>query len=106
MKIAHFIMSHLYHIIFNFTAILEVPPQSGVIEVIVELLVVDSKITSVVKSWNLRSNVQAMITPDDCFQAESIAKKDSSVINLLKTKYNITDLDMLVCDPWSIHATG
>lgn len=43
-------------------------------------------------------------TPDDCFLAEEIAKGDPEVKALLAERYAATDLDLVVCDPWSIHA--
>ncbi len=43
-------------------------------------------------------------TPDDCFLAEEIAKADPEVKVLLAERYGHTDMELLVCDPWSIHA--
>jgi primary-amine oxidase len=87
-----------------------VPPESGVIEVVVLLSIpiIEDKwataVTGTVVSWLIKPEVQAMFTPDDCFDAEAIGKADPQVIKLLETKFGITDLSMVVCDPWSIHA--
>lgn len=54
-------------------------------------------------AWNPKEGVQALATPDDCFDAEAIAKADPDVQALLAEKYGITDLEMVACDPWSVH---
>lgn len=45
--------------------------------------------------------MQPMLTPDDCFDAEEIAKADAGVRTLLAAR-GITDLSLVVCDPWSV----
>ena len=51
--------------------------------------------------------VQPLLTPDDCFLAEEIAKADPKVKELLAERYGIIDLEAnLCCDPWSVHCTG
>ena len=41
-----------------------------------------------------------MLTPDDCLDAEAIAKADPAVQARLKL-HGITDMDLVACDPWS-----
>lgn len=45
--------------------------------------------------------MQPMLTPDDCFDAEEVAKADAGVRKLLAAR-GITDLSLVVCDPWSV----
>ena len=40
------------------------------------------------------------MSPDDCFLGESIAKADPKVREQLKLR-GVTDIDLVVCDPWS-----
>jgi len=47
-----------------------------------------------------KKNVEALATPDDCELAESIAKADPTVQAMLRER-NITNLDLVACDPWS-----
>lgn len=49
--------------------------------------------------------MQALATPDDCIEAEAIAKADPEVRRLLQERYGVTDLDLVCCDPWSVHAS-
>lgn len=42
-----------------------------------------------------------MLTPDDCNDAEEIAKADAQVQKLLKAR-GITDLSLVAADPWSV----
>ena len=44
---------------------------------------------------------QPLLTPDDCSDAEEIAKADAQVQQLLKQR-GITDLDLVAADPWSV----
>ena len=46
-------------------------------------------------------DVHPPFTPDDCFEAESIVKADETIKELLETRYGITDMDKVACDPWS-----
>ncbi|MEW5316500.1 MAG: hypothetical protein WDW38_007870 [Sanguina aurantia] len=48
--------------------------------------------------------VNALATPDDCFEAEAIAKADPEVIRLCGERYGISDMSLVACDPWSVHA--
>lgn len=54
----------------------------------------------------LAPGVQPPFSPDDCFRAEDIVKADANVAQLLRERYEITDLSLLACDPWSIHLTS
>ena len=47
--------------------------------------------------------VQPLASPEDCFDAEAIAKANPEVVSLLKERYGISDLDLVACDPWSVH---
>ena len=48
--------------------------------------------------------VEPVATPDDCFEAEAIAKADPRVVELLRERYGVSDLELVACDPWSVHA--
>ncbi|EFJ39825.1 copper amine oxidase [Volvox carteri f. nagariensis] len=81
--------------------ILQLPGLSGVVEA--ELAVFRSnprlgRITQV-------EGVHALASPDDCFEAEAIAKADPRVVQLLRERYGVMDLELVCCDPWSIHAS-
>jgi primary-amine oxidase len=77
--------------------ILQTPPKSGAIEVVVSLA------SATVISWTVKPGVQPLATPDDCFDAEAIVKADPAIQKLLADKYGITNMDLVVCDPWSVH---
>lgn len=77
--------------------ILQMPPQGGAVEAVVDLA------TATVSSWTKKEGIQPLATPDDCFDAEEIVKSDPEIKALLQDKYGITDLSMVVCDPWSVH---
>ena len=47
-----------------------------------------------------KEGVQPLASPDDCFDAEAIAKADQKVQERLGL-YGITDMDLVACDPWS-----
>ena len=47
-----------------------------------------------------KKNEEALMTPDDCELAETIAKADSKVQAMLRER-GITRLDLVACDPWS-----
>eukprot|EP00879_Flechtneria_rotunda_P011264 GHRR01011766.1.p1 GENE.GHRR01011766.1~~GHRR01011766.1.p1 ORF type:complete len:590 (+),score=170.84 GHRR01011766.1:1269-3038(+) len=49
--------------------------------------------------------VQPTTTPDDCILAEEIIMADSRIRRLLHERYGITDPDLVVFDPWSLHGT-
>ena len=44
---------------------------------------------------------QPLLTPDDCSDAEEVAKADARVQQLLKER-GITNLDLVAADPWSV----
>jgi Cu2+-containing amine oxidase len=46
-------------------------------------------------------SAQPLLTPDDCSDAEEIAKADPQVQQILKQR-GITDLDLVAADPWSV----
>ena len=50
--------------------------------------------------------VQPLASPDECFLAEDIVKKDPKVQALMKERYGVEDMGRLVCDPWSVHHCG
>jgi primary-amine oxidase len=79
--------------------ILQVPGAGDVYEVVLTL----SSAAAQVTSWVSVEGVQPLITPEDCLDAEAIVKADPQIQALLKDKYAITDMDMVVCDPWSVH---
>jgi Copper amine oxidase, N2 domain len=80
--------------------ILQVPGAGDVYEVVLTL---SNAAAAKVTSWVSVEGVQPLITPEDCFDAEAIVKADPQIQALLKDKYAITDMDMVVCDPWSVH---
>jgi primary-amine oxidase len=80
--------------------ILQVPGAGDVCEVVLTL---SSAAAAQVTSWVSVEGVQPLITPEDCIDAEAIVKADPQIQALLKDKYAITDMDMVVCDPWSVH---
>lgn len=49
--------------------------------------------------------VQPTTTPDDCSLAEHIIMADPRIRQLLAERYGITDPDLVVFDPWSLHGT-
>eukprot|EP00188_Purpureofilum_apyrenoidigerum_P006075 Plantae.Rhodophyta-Purpureofilum_apyrenoidigerum.ctg8779.p1 GENE.Plantae.Rhodophyta-Purpureofilum_apyrenoidigerum.ctg8779~~Plantae.Rhodophyta-Purpureofilum_apyrenoidigerum.ctg8779.p1 ORF type:complete len:649 (+),score=102.63 Plantae.Rhodophyta-Purpureofilum_apyrenoidigerum.ctg8779:157-2103(+) len=69
-------------------------------------LVVSLDVKEIVEKTELPLGTQPPFTPDDCFLAEEIVKSDVKVQELVKSKYDICDLDLLVCDPWSVHLTA
>lgn len=44
--------------------------------------------------------IQPMVTLDDCLEAEDICKADTGFQQLLRDRYDITDLASVACDPW------
>jgi len=44
--------------------------------------------------------IQPMVTLDDCLEAEDICKGDKGFQQLLRDRYDITDLASVACDPW------
>ena len=49
--------------------------------------------------------VQPTTTPDDNVLAEHIIMSDARIRALLRERYNITDPDLIVFDPWTLHGT-
>lgn len=49
--------------------------------------------------------VQPTTTPDDCDLADTIIMSDPRIRRLLAERYGITDPDLVVFDPWSLHGT-
>ena len=41
-----------------------------------------------------------MVTLDDCLEAEDICKADRGFQQLMRDRYDITDMATLACDPW------
>ncbi|GAX83474.1 hypothetical protein CEUSTIGMA_g10899.t1 [Chlamydomonas eustigma] len=58
-----------------------------------------------VTSWIKVVGSNPLATPDDCFEAEAVGKADVEVQRLLQERYGITDMSLVVFDPWSIHAS-
>lgn len=87
--------------------ILQSSKLAGVIEVVVELGSSGDpgEMGNKVISWKEVPGAQALITPDDCVEAEAIAKSDPEVQRLLRERYGVTDLSLVCCDPWSVHAS-
>ena len=44
--------------------------------------------------------VQAMVSSDDTFLAEELVLGSPKVQRLLRERYGITDMSLVVCDPW------
>ena len=44
--------------------------------------------------------IQPMVTLDDCLEAEDICKADKGFQQLMRDRYDISDLATLACDPW------
>ncbi|KXZ45138.1 hypothetical protein GPECTOR_58g587 [Gonium pectorale] len=85
--------------------ILQLPGLAGVIEAVVQLGAGKEPSAQPVVSWDKVEGVHALASPDDCFEAEAIAKADPRVVQLLRERYGVADLDLVCCDPWSIHAS-
>ena len=71
-------------------------PSTGIAT---ELVVKDN---DVISSNKLPYGTQPMLTPDDCFLAEDIAKSSKELQVALKERYGIVDMDKVVGDPVSI----
>ena len=73
-------------------------------EIEVNLQVKGDAITAAVgNAKELPRGVQPLLTPDDCYLAEEIAKSSSEVQHALKERYGITDMSRVAADPWSVH---
>lgn len=86
--------------------ILQFAGLAGVVEAVLEVLAagMEPSVSQVI-TWTEVEGVNALATPDDCFEAEAIAKADPEVRRLLKERYGIEDMALVCCDPWSIHAS-
>lgn len=49
--------------------------------------------------------VQPTTTPDDNVLAEHIIMADPRIRQLLRERYDISDPDLIVFDPWTLHGT-
>ncbi|GJQ13277.1 hypothetical protein GpartN1_g5068.t1 [Galdieria partita] len=47
-------------------------------------------------------NVQPSITLDEAVEAENLIKRDPKCQKILREEYNITDTDLITCDPWTV----
>ncbi|GAQ81207.1 Copper amine oxidase [Klebsormidium nitens] len=79
-------------------AIIQCWPKLPLVEVIVDL----SSSPPSVSSWDEKQDAEPLASPDDCELAEAITKADAEVQALLKER-NITQLDLVACDPWSVN---
>jgi primary-amine oxidase len=69
-------------------------------------VVMDELRAAVVNVVVLPPGVQPMLTPDDCDLAEQIVYNSKEVADILKERYNITDMTKVACDPWCIHVAS
>ena len=65
--------------------------------------VVDMSAGAVTKTHVYPAGTNALLTPDDCSLAEDIVRGDASVLGALRDRFGFTDVDKLICDPWSVH---
>lgn len=77
------------------------PATNSLYEAVVQL---DDAGDQVVE-WTHKPDMQPTTTPDDCVLAEQIIMADPSIRQLLRERYGITDPDLIVFDPWSLHGT-
>lgn len=84
--------------------ILQVPSTTDVFRFLVKLFTSgdDAEVVDVEKL----EHVQPLATPDDCALAEEIVKNDDYVQEMIKNRYGIEDMDLVACDPWSVHHCG
>eukprot|EP00877_Chromochloris_zofingiensis_P005949 jgi/Chrzof1/1607/Cz10g14120.t1 len=84
--------------------ILQTPPHFLVYEAVVDLRA--HATAAAVVSWTKLDGDsmpgQPLATPDDCLDAEAIARDDPAVQQLVKAR-GICDFGMVACDPWAIH---
>ncbi|KAL0041485.1 hypothetical protein WJX79_005084 [Trebouxia sp. C0005] len=78
------------------TAIIQLPTGDSVVEAMVDLQVEPPAVIS----WDQTDGIQPMVTLDDCLEAEDICKGDKGFQQLLRDRYDITDLASVACDPW------
>ncbi|GBF99493.1 copper amine oxidase [Raphidocelis subcapitata] len=88
------------------------PPAFAVIEAVVELAAPGGgggggAAAAAVATWKEMDGEsmdgQPLATPDDCLEAERIARGCPRVAELLRQR-GVSDLSQLACDPWAIHA--
>jgi primary-amine oxidase len=61
--------------------------------------------TDHVTTWKRIDGVQPTTTPDDNHLAERVILADPGVRQLLKERYGVEDLSLVVFDPWTLHGT-
>ncbi|KAI8464298.1 MAG: copper amine oxidase [Monoraphidium minutum] len=89
--------------------VLQAPPVFGVIEAVVDLSHPPSggPGAAAVVSWVVldgdKMDGQPLATPDDCLEAERIARACPRVRAALAAR-GVDDMGKLACDPWAIHA--
>ncbi|WIA35530.1 hypothetical protein OEZ86_003956 [Tetradesmus obliquus] len=84
------------------------PPCGDFYEAVVALpegVAAAAAAADVVRTWTKVEGVQPTTTPDDCSLAEHIIMADPRIRQLLAERYGITDPDLVVFDPWSLHGT-
>ena len=104
------------HVRFVAVTLKEPPPHAKEEDVqrLVEVIVLNPstgiatelvvKENDVISSNKLPYGTQPMLTPDDCFLAEEIAKSSKELQVALKERYGIIDMDKVVGDPVSMNA--
>ncbi|CAG7837998.1 unnamed protein product [Allacma fusca] len=81
-------------------AILIEKGTGNVTEVVVNLT------SKVIETWTIvEKGYQPTLSPDDCFDAERIAKSDPKVIERARV-LGYENVDLVVADPWSIGYSG
>lgn len=81
--------------------VLEVPLVKGVFEADVEMHPSDAALDTM-SCWVQVHGVQPMLTPDDNIEAEAIVKADRQVQELLRERYNLTDMSLVLFDCWAM----
>lgn len=64
---------------------------------------VDLENNKVVATKELPAGTQPLLTPEDCDLAEAIVQSSKQVQDVLKQRYDISDMSRVACDPWSVH---
>lgn len=89
--------------------VLQAPPEFAVIEAVVLLAIspaVTGGVAADVMSWRKMDgrdmDGQPLATPDDCLEAERIARESPRVQAMMRERG--VDMSQLACDPWAIHA--
>jgi len=47
-------------------------------------------------------DVQPSVTLDEAMEAENLVKRDPKCQKILREEYQITDMDLITCDPWTV----